>query len=82
MFYVNDFEVDSFNAVKYADNTTFYKPVKSHQKKRIIVPAMEATQSWAARTEIMNVFLDYRKHYDDEVLVNNLIVKPNSSLSL
>ena len=60
----------------------FISQSKVIKKKRIFVPAMEATQSWSARTEIMNVFLDYRKHYDDEVLVNNLIVKPKSSLSL
>ena len=52
-----------------------------------VVPAITATQTWseqnsmtlnAEKTEILNVFLNYRNRYDDDdVLVNDVCIKPN-----
>ena len=39
-FDVNDLDVEKFNVVKYADDTTFYKSVANPQAKSI-VPAIE-----------------------------------------
>ena len=81
LFYVNDLEVNDFNVVKYADDTTtFYKPVVNPELDSV-VPAITATQTWseqnsmtlsAEKTEILNVFLSYRNRYDDDVLVNDV----------
>ena len=84
LFYVNDLEVNDFNVVKYADDTTFYKPVVNPELDSV-VPAITATQTWseqnsmtlnAEKTEILNVFLNYRNRYDDDVLVNDVCIKP------
>ena len=84
LFYVNDLEVNDFNVVKYADDTTFYKPVVNPELDSV-VPAITATQTWseqnsmtinAEKTEILNVFLSYRNRYDDDVLVNDVCIKP------
>ena len=61
-------------------DTTFYKPVVNPDPDSV-VPAIAATQIWseqnsmtlnAEKTEITNVFLNYRNRYDDDVLVNVL----------
>ena len=50
-----------------------------------LLPAIAATQIWseqnsmtlnAEKTEITNVFLNYRNRYDDDVLVNDVCIKP------
>ena len=84
LFDVNDLKVNGFNVVKYADDTTFYKPVVNPEPDSV-VPAIAATQIWseqnsmtlnAEKTEITNVFLNYRNRYDDDVLVNDVYIKP------
>ena len=47
-FYVNDLEVhvNGFNVVKYADETTFYKPVVNHELDSVVT-AITATQTWS-----------------------------------
>ena len=86
LFYVNDLELNDFNVVKYADDTTFYKPVVNPELDSV-VPAITTTQTWSEqnsmtlnteKTEILNVSLNYRNRYDDDdVLVNDVCIKPN-----
>ena len=44
LFYVNNLEVNDFNVVKYANDTTFYKPVLNPELDSV-VPAITATQT-------------------------------------
>ena len=85
LFYINDLQVDNYRAVKYADDTSFYKTV-CNPGSASVAPAIQATLEWsnenfmslnAEKTEIMNIRLNYRSSYDDEILVNeNISIKP------
>ena len=85
LFYINDLQVDNYRAVKYADDTSFYRTV-CNPGSASVAPAIQATLEWsnnncmslnAEKTEIMNIRLNYRSSYDDEILVNdNISIKP------
>ena len=67
IFYVNDLSADGFHAIKYADDTSFYKAIKTPEET--VVPAILATQKWAddnfmslntGKTQVMNIFINSR----------------------
>ena len=79
LFYVNDLNVDDFKVVKYADDTTFYKPFGKNSTDSI-APAILRTQQWADennmllnadKTVIMNILLNYHNEYNDPVILGN-----------
>ena len=79
LFYVNDLHLDDFKVVKYADDTTFYKPFNKNSTDSI-APAILRTQQWADddymllnadKTVIMNVLLNYHHEYNDPVNLGN-----------
>ena len=81
LFYINDLQVDNYRAVKYADDTSFYKTV-CNPGSASVAQAIQATLEWsnAEKTEIMNIHLNHHSSYDDEILVNDIIsIKPNES---
>ena len=51
LFYVNDLEVQGFNTVKYADDTTFYKSFGKHTGTT--APAILNTIEWAQQNRML-----------------------------
>ena len=63
LIYVNDLHVNEFYSLKYADDTTFYTPIRNHVSHDDIATAIIATRIWsddnsmilnAAKTVVMN----------------------------
>lgn len=85
LFYVNDLNVNGFNVVKYADDTTFYIPCGNSGGS--VAPAILRTQQWASdnnmllnaeKTVIVNILLNYRQTYDAPVVLdNNVRIEPS-----
>ena len=70
LFYVNDLEVQGFNTVKYADDTTFYKSFGKHTGTT--APAILNTIEWAQqnrmllnadKTVILNLMFSNRQNF-------------------
>ena len=85
LFYVNDLKADGFNVVKYADDTTFYRPVKDPQSDTV-APAIWQTELWASdnsmllnteKTVIMNISLNRRTEYREPVALDNNTIMPS-----
>jgi hypothetical protein len=89
LIYVNDLSVDGFKCIKYADDTTFYKPVTSHTTHDVISPAIVATQSWADennmllnadKTVLVNTSLSHRHVYDHDIPIGDFTISPASEV--
>ena len=85
LIYSNDLEVDGYDHIKFADDTTLYTAVKDHTSQSAIVPAIASTESWSMnnnmllntdKTEIMNTSLSHRHSYDDKVESNGILLTP------
>ena len=87
LLYSNDLSAKDYNHIKYADDTTFYTPVRSSDlNPSAIAPAVLSTQQWATdnsmmlnadKTEVMNTCLSYKCNYDDDVVIDDLSISPS-----
>ena len=77
-FYINYLHFEFYNVLKYADDTSFYKTATTSQLATV-VPAIRSTLEWSKHThtslntcknEIINILINYRNKYDDDVLVD------------
>ena len=85
IIYVNDLEVDSFFSVKYADDTTFYRPSHTHDQSGMVCEAIHRTQDWsnsnsmllnAEKTVVMNTSLSSRRSYSDDIFIDDTVLSP------
>ena len=85
IIYVNDLEVDSFFSVKYADDTTFYRPSHTHDQSGMVCEAIHRTQDWsnsnsmllnAEKTVVMNTSLSSRRSYSDDIFIDDTDLSP------
>lgn len=79
LFYVNDLQVDNFNTIKYADDTSFYKDIK-YPSIESTAPAIIKTQQWsennnmllnANKTVVVNLTLNLRAKYEEPLRVSS-----------
>ena len=86
LIYVNDLEVDGFYSLKYADDTTFYKPCDNTNDCSQIGSAIESASKWSSensmllnadKTVILNTTLSKSANFESDVLVNDVAISPS-----
>ena len=88
LFYVNDLKVPNFNAIKYADDTTFYKTISKAETENV-APVIKATQLWSTennmvlntdKTVIINIQLHHRHTLDQPIILDSITVNPSTTV--
>ena len=86
LIYVNDLECDGFSSLKYADDTTFYKPCSLNSDPQSISEAIENAIRWSNdnsmllnsdKTVLMNTSLSHTNNFDEDILVNDVMIPPS-----
>ena len=89
LIYCNDLTAQGFSHVKYADDTSFYTPIKNHTNQSAVIPALQAASDWSAensmllntsKTVVLNTCLSSRFLYDDCITFDDTVLNPSTNI--